>query len=170
MLSPIVIFQENETTLAGRSKSDAREIQNFYQHYYKKYIQALQNAADKADRLVIWKHGCTSPNPPLSIWKLGITLLYSIDKLMFLVQCPTYESISNCGSPIWSFEGCQSNRSCGSSWWGENESFCSSFSYDIWSNCNPSIGLEWARVVVLLFLKVSCLSSIFLRFWKLTLR
>lgn len=170
MLSPIVIFQENGTTLAGRSKSDAREIQNFYQHYYKKYIQALQNAADKADRLVIWKHGCTSPNPPLSIWKLGITLLYSIDKLMFLVQCPTYESISNCGSPIWSFEGCQSNRSCGSSWWGENESFCSSFSYDIWSNCNPSIGLEWARVVVLLFLKVSCLSSIFLRFWKLTLR
>lgn len=53
MLSPIVVFQENETTLAGRSKSDAREIQNFYQHYYKKYIQALQNAADKADRLVI---------------------------------------------------------------------------------------------------------------------
>lgn len=34
-------------------KSDAREMQSFYQHYYKKYIQALQNAADKADRWVI---------------------------------------------------------------------------------------------------------------------
>lgn len=33
-------------------KSDAREMQSFYQHYYKKYIQALQNAADKADRWV----------------------------------------------------------------------------------------------------------------------
>jgi callose synthase len=31
-------------------KSDAREMQGFYQHYYKKYIQALHNAADKADR------------------------------------------------------------------------------------------------------------------------
>lgn len=34
-------------------KSDAREMQSFYQHYYKKYIQALQNAADKADRYVL---------------------------------------------------------------------------------------------------------------------
>lgn len=43
-------FQENETTLQGRTKSDAREMQSFYQHYYRKYIQALQNAADKEDR------------------------------------------------------------------------------------------------------------------------
>lgn len=35
-------------------KSDAREMQSFYQHYYKKYIQALQNAADKADRYVFF--------------------------------------------------------------------------------------------------------------------
>lgn len=35
-------------------KSDAREMQSFYQHYYKKYIQALHNAADKADRLVMF--------------------------------------------------------------------------------------------------------------------
>jgi callose synthase len=45
------IFQENDPTLMGRvKKSDAREMQSFYQHYYKKYIQALHNAADKADR------------------------------------------------------------------------------------------------------------------------
>lgn len=44
-------LQENDPTLMGRvKKSDAREMQSFYQHYYKKYIQALQNAADKADR------------------------------------------------------------------------------------------------------------------------
>ena len=50
------LFQENDPTLMGRvKKSDAREMQSFYQHYYKKYIQALQNAADKADRWVLWK-------------------------------------------------------------------------------------------------------------------
>lgn len=43
--------QENDPTLMGRvKKNDAREMQSFYQQYYKKYIQALQNAADKADR------------------------------------------------------------------------------------------------------------------------
>lgn len=40
-------------TLAGRAKSDAREMQRFYNYYYKNNIQALQNAADKHDRLVL---------------------------------------------------------------------------------------------------------------------
>lgn len=47
--------KENETTLEGRKKSDAREMQSFYQHYYRKYIQALQNAADKEDRARLTK-------------------------------------------------------------------------------------------------------------------
>ncbi|EXB29008.1 Callose synthase 3 [Morus notabilis] len=48
--------RENDPTLMGRvKKSDAREMQVFYQHYYKKYIQALQNAADKADRAQLTK-------------------------------------------------------------------------------------------------------------------
>ncbi|CAJ1846041.1 unnamed protein product [Sphenostylis stenocarpa] len=49
-------YGENDPTLKGRvKKSDAREMQSFYQHYYKKYIQALQNAADKADRAQLTK-------------------------------------------------------------------------------------------------------------------
>ncbi|KAL5832191.1 hypothetical protein ACOSQ4_017545 [Xanthoceras sorbifolium] len=48
--------KENDPTLTRRGrKSDAREMQSFYQHYYKKYIQALQNAADKADRAQLTK-------------------------------------------------------------------------------------------------------------------
>ncbi|KAK6247846.1 hypothetical protein QUC31_019411 [Theobroma cacao] len=48
--------RENDPTLQGRvKKSDAREMQSFYQHYYKKYIQALTSAADKADRAQLTK-------------------------------------------------------------------------------------------------------------------
>ncbi|KAF3976520.1 hypothetical protein CMV_000294 [Castanea mollissima] len=47
--------RENEMTLAGRVKSDAREMQRFYQDYYKKYIQALQDASDKHDRAQLTK-------------------------------------------------------------------------------------------------------------------
>lgn len=55
-------FQENDPTLMGRvKKSDAREMQSFYQHYYKKYIQALQNAADKADRWVFINYSSFFP-------------------------------------------------------------------------------------------------------------
>ncbi|GJX44510.1 callose synthase 2-like protein [Tanacetum coccineum] len=46
--------REDKTTLAGRTKSDAREMQSFYRDYYGKYIQALQNA-DKADRTRLTK-------------------------------------------------------------------------------------------------------------------
>lgn len=46
-------LQENELTLMGRHKmSDAREMLAFYENYYNKYINELQNAADKAERLV----------------------------------------------------------------------------------------------------------------------
>lgn len=55
MVHPFYSSQENEITLAGRAKSDAREMQSFYQHYYKKYIQALQQVADKADRYDVLK-------------------------------------------------------------------------------------------------------------------
>ncbi|KAG8391331.1 hypothetical protein BUALT_Bualt01G0176700 [Buddleja alternifolia] len=48
-------LKENETTLTARKGSDAREMKNFYQHYYQKYIEALQNAADKADRARLTK-------------------------------------------------------------------------------------------------------------------
>ncbi|KAL9297565.1 hypothetical protein ACSQ67_023461 [Phaseolus vulgaris] len=52
--------RENDPTLKGRvKKSDAREMQSFYKRYYKKYIQALQNAADKADRAQLTK-ACNS--------------------------------------------------------------------------------------------------------------
>ncbi|XP_058098220.1 callose synthase 3-like isoform X2 [Magnolia sinica] len=48
--------RENDRTLSGRAKqSDAREMQSFYHHYYKKYIQALHTAADKADRAQLTK-------------------------------------------------------------------------------------------------------------------
>ncbi|KAL5549544.1 hypothetical protein UlMin_004775 [Ulmus minor] len=40
--------REDKTTLAGKVKSDAREMQKFYRNYYKEYIQALH--ADEADR------------------------------------------------------------------------------------------------------------------------
>ncbi|AQK80759.1 Putative glycosyl transferase family protein [Zea mays] len=48
--------RENDPTLKGRvHQSDAREMQRFYREYYKKYIQALQHAADKADRALLTK-------------------------------------------------------------------------------------------------------------------
>ncbi|KAD3069004.1 hypothetical protein E3N88_36884 [Mikania micrantha] len=46
--------REGETTLAGETKRDAREMQSFYQDYYRKYIQDLQKA-DKADRTRLTK-------------------------------------------------------------------------------------------------------------------
>nr|CAD1830647.1 unnamed protein product [Ananas comosus var. bracteatus] len=57
-IAPIlrVANEENDPTLKGRvQRSDAKEMKTFYQDYYKKYIQALQNAADKADRAQLMK-------------------------------------------------------------------------------------------------------------------
>ncbi|KAF3575393.1 hypothetical protein F2Q69_00063932 [Brassica cretica] len=51
---------ENETTLAGRQQSDARAMQSFYQHYYKRYSQALVNSTDKDDRAQLTKEYQTS--------------------------------------------------------------------------------------------------------------
>ncbi|KAF2601366.1 hypothetical protein F2Q70_00025299 [Brassica cretica] len=46
----------DETTRADRQKgSDACEMQSFYQHYNKTYIQPLVDAADKADRAQLKK-------------------------------------------------------------------------------------------------------------------
>ncbi|XP_042488374.1 callose synthase 3-like isoform X2 [Macadamia integrifolia] len=46
--------RENDSTSKGRvKKSDAREMQSYYQQYYTKYIQALQH--DKADRAQLTK-------------------------------------------------------------------------------------------------------------------
>lgn len=48
--------RDNEPTLRERSKSsDAQEMRSFYKNYYKEYIQALQSAADKADRARLTK-------------------------------------------------------------------------------------------------------------------
>ncbi|KMZ71296.1 hypothetical protein ZOSMA_183G00290 [Zostera marina] len=48
--------RENDPTLKGRvNRSDAKEMRTYYQDYYKKYIQELQNAADKADRAKLTK-------------------------------------------------------------------------------------------------------------------
>ncbi|PKA51034.1 Callose synthase 3 [Apostasia shenzhenica] len=48
--------RDNEPTLRERRKSsDAQEMRSFYQHYYRKYIEALQSVADKADRARLTK-------------------------------------------------------------------------------------------------------------------
>jgi len=51
-------------------------MQSFYQHYYKKYIQALQNAADKADRSA------------------------------FLPACPSYSSLFNATKSLKRYHQC----------------------------------------------------------------
>ncbi|KAL8241377.1 hypothetical protein R6Q59_014732 [Mikania micrantha] len=48
--------RENDPSLISRvKKSDALEMQSFYQHYYSKYIQAMQSAPDKADHAQLTK-------------------------------------------------------------------------------------------------------------------
>ncbi|KAL4565125.1 hypothetical protein LXL04_029210 [Taraxacum kok-saghyz] len=51
-----LLERENDPTLIMRMKKrDVREMQSFYRHYYLTYIQALQSAADKADRAQLTK-------------------------------------------------------------------------------------------------------------------
>ncbi|XP_010940237.1 callose synthase 3 [Elaeis guineensis] len=70
--------RENDPTLKGRVKqSDAREMQSFYQHYYKKYIQALENAADKADRAQLTK-ACQTAAVLFEVLK-AVNLTQSLD-------------------------------------------------------------------------------------------
>jgi callose synthase len=87
--------RENDPTLKGRvHQSDAREMQRFYREYYKKYIQALQNAADKADR----------SDTTTSFSSLLLLCYYSTFFLMTCFtdgdtashQCPAHQGISNC--------------------------------------------------------------------------
>ncbi|KAJ6299719.1 hypothetical protein OIU76_020657 [Salix suchowensis] len=47
--------RENDTTMQGKTISDAREMQRFYLDYHQKYIQALRDATDKADRAQLTK-------------------------------------------------------------------------------------------------------------------
>ncbi|RDX97867.1 Callose synthase 3, partial [Mucuna pruriens] len=50
------LHREHDPSLKGRvKKSDAGETQSFYPHYYKKYIQALENDADKVHRAQLTK-------------------------------------------------------------------------------------------------------------------
>ncbi|KAG0484388.1 hypothetical protein HPP92_008467 [Vanilla planifolia] len=46
---------DQPTQRERRQKGDAKEMQSFYKHYYRKYIEALQNVADKADRARLTK-------------------------------------------------------------------------------------------------------------------
>nr|GEU43763.1 callose synthase 3-like [Tanacetum cinerariifolium] len=48
--------RDEHPTLIGRTKrSDAREMQSFYPHYYSKYVQPLESAADKPDSAQLTK-------------------------------------------------------------------------------------------------------------------
>lgn len=50
----VVGGQENSSSLASRvKKSDAREIQSFYQQYYQNYVRALDKG-EQADRYTLF--------------------------------------------------------------------------------------------------------------------
>jgi hypothetical protein len=95
--------RENDPTLKGRVKqSDAREMQSFYQHYYKKYIQALQNAADQADRSLLFSSVSSSfilfHSLLLSRSKYKSNhklIIYQIHR-SFHPQGSAHQSLSNC--------------------------------------------------------------------------
>lgn len=91
---PCNFFQENDPTLTGRvKKSDAREMRSFYQHYYRKYIQALTNAAGKANRSVSlvnwWFHSILRKNCYLLQW-LSMFALFSVPSFQRHIKLLTF--------------------------------------------------------------------------------
>jgi S-methylmethionine-dependent homocysteine/selenocysteine methylase len=85
------IPQENDPTLKGRvHQSDAREMQRFYREYYKKYIQALQNAADKADRLVASTLPLFRFAPSLFYFSTQLCSFTNSNVFLLLVQCSAH--------------------------------------------------------------------------------
>jgi hypothetical protein len=62
-------------------------MQRFYREYYKKYIQALQNAADKADRSGIRFTAMLPAVMPLTRCR---SFLDTLPSLFYFLQCPAH--------------------------------------------------------------------------------
>jgi hypothetical protein len=96
--------RENDPTLKGRvHQSDAREMQRFYREYYKKYIQALQNAADKTDRYL------STHSLPLPLRSLLDCHLIAPSSI---TQRPAHQSVPDRSCPLRGLESSQRLAIC----------------------------------------------------------